>query len=161
MRTQIRHLIDPIYTDPPLQDHPNVLNLPSVRGMADNLFFLTHNENETHVADTGSKYNDHEALMAAKLAVYLLMQEIDVTKITILTMYSGQKRKIYERLRDENKRVMQDMTDIRVSSVDGFQGEESDVIILSLVRSNDQGNIGFLSVANRVCVALSRAKLVI
>ena len=38
------------------------------------------------------------------------------------------------------------------------QGEEADVIILSLVRSNSRGDIGFLSVQNRMVVALSRAR---
>ncbi|KAA0200392.1 hypothetical protein HAZT_HAZT003234, partial [Hyalella azteca] len=46
-----------------------------------------------------------------------------------------------------------------VSTVDNYQGEENDIILLSMVRSNDSGNIGFLKIANRVCVALSRAKL--
>ena len=45
-----------------------------------------------------------------------------------------------------------------MSTVDNFQGEENDIIILSLVRSNKQNNIGFLKSANRVCVALSRAR---
>ena len=39
------------------------------------------------------------------------------------------------------------------------QGEENDLILLSLVRSNEEGKIGFLNVAGRVCVALSRAKV--
>lgn len=47
---------------------------------------------------------------------------------------------------------------IKITSVDNFQGEESKIILLSLVRNNPQGNIGFLSIHNRVCVALSRAK---
>jgi hypothetical protein len=43
--------------------------------------------------------------------------------------------------------------------VDGFQGEENDIILLSLVRSREtRHGIGFLGVSNRVCVALSRAK---
>jgi hypothetical protein len=42
--------------------------------------------------------------------------------------------------------------------VDNFQGEESDIILLSLVRSNENANIGFLKIENRVCVALSRAR---
>ena len=46
----------------------------------------------------------------------------------------------------------------RVTAVDNFQGEESRVVLLSLVRSNQQGRIGYLKEANRVCVALSRAK---
>lgn len=36
--------------------------------------------------------------------------------------------------------------------------EENDIIILSLVRSNEEGNIGFLKTDNRICVAVSRAK---
>lgn len=42
--------------------------------------------------------------------------------------------------------------------VDNFQGEENKIILLSLVRSNMEGKVGFLSTENRVCVALSRAK---
>lgn len=38
------------------------------------------------------------------------------------------------------------------------KGEENDVIILSLVRNNSRKSVGFLSIANRVCVALSRAR---
>ena len=42
--------------------------------------------------------------------------------------------------------------------MDQYQGEENDVILLSLVRSNTAGDIGFLSVQNRMVVALSRAR---
>jgi superfamily I DNA and/or RNA helicase len=45
-----------------------------------------------------------------------------------------------------------------VTVVDNYQGEENDIILLSLVRSNPEGRIGFLATENRVCVALSRAK---
>lgn len=48
--------------------------------------------------------------------------------------------------------------DVRVTVVDNFQGEENDIILLSLVRSNDENKIGFLRTDNRICVALSRAK---
>lgn len=48
--------------------------------------------------------------------------------------------------------------DVRVTVVDNFQGEENDIIILSLVRSNEENKIGFLRTDNRICVALSRAK---
>ena len=47
---------------------------------------------------------------------------------------------------------------VRVTTVDNYQGEENDIIILSLVRNNHQDQIGFLKASNRVCVALSRAK---
>jgi len=46
---------------------------------------------------------------------------------------------------------------VRLASIDNFQGEESKVVIVSLVRSNERGQLGFLSVLNRVNVLLSRA----
>lgn len=47
---------------------------------------------------------------------------------------------------------------IHVTTIDNYQGEENDIILLSLVRSNDAGIVGFLKKENRVCVALSRAR---
>ena len=50
------------------------------------------------------------------------------------------------------------LQNVRITVVDNFQGEENDIILLSLVRSNNEDNIGFLKIENRVCVALSRAR---
>jgi len=50
------------------------------------------------------------------------------------------------------------LEDFRIECVDGYQGEENDIILLSLVRSNIENNIGFLNIQNRICVALSRAR---
>jgi len=47
---------------------------------------------------------------------------------------------------------------LKIVVVDNYQGEECDIILLSLVRSNEKGNVGFLKTENRICVALSRAK---
>lgn len=47
---------------------------------------------------------------------------------------------------------------MKIQVVDNYQGEESDIILLSLVRSNESGKVGFLKTENRICVALSRAK---
>ncbi|ORX48781.1 P-loop containing nucleoside triphosphate hydrolase protein [Hesseltinella vesiculosa] len=157
MRPEIRALINPIYSDPPLQDHPHVTRYPPVAGMDKNLFFLAHEEPEENMAETASKCNVHEAQMAARLATYLMLQGYTSKDISIITMYAGQRTTIRRYLREE-RRVDLDPTAIRVSSVDGYQGEENKIIILSLVRSNMHGQIGFLKVANRVCVALSRAK---
>ena len=48
---------------------------------------------------------------------------------------------------------------IAVNTVDGFQGQERDVIVISLVRSNDEGNIGFLRDLRRMNVAMTRARM--
>jgi len=69
-----------------------------------------------------------------------------------LTAYSGQVHLLRKEFRKFN------IGSVRFTSVDNYQGEENDIIILSLVRSNKNGEIGFLKTSNRICVALSRAK---
>ena len=48
---------------------------------------------------------------------------------------------------------------ISVNTVDGFQGQERDIIVISLVRSNDEGQIGFLRDLRRMNVAITRARM--
>ncbi|RKP21247.1 hypothetical protein ROZALSC1DRAFT_7893, partial [Rozella allomycis CSF55] len=47
---------------------------------------------------------------------------------------------------------------VEIGSVDGFQGREKEAVIISLVRSNDHNDIGFLSETRRTNVAITRAK---
>lgn len=48
---------------------------------------------------------------------------------------------------------------LSVNTVDGFQGQERDIILISLVRANDEGQIGFLRDLRRMNVAITRAKM--
>ena len=100
-----------------------------------------------------SRSNEHEAKFMAALCRYLILQGYGRKQITVLTAYVGQLAQFKKEL------VPKDFfSGVRVCAVDNFQGEENDIILLSLVRSNEEGKIGFLQIENRVCVALSRAK---
>ncbi|GFS16024.1 NFX1-type zinc finger-containing protein 1-like [Elysia marginata] len=151
MRPEISKIMRHIYPD--LKDHPVVSSYDIVQGVAKNFFLVKHTEAESSVEDTRSRANMFEAAYVTKLCSYLLLQGYEPSQITILATYAGQVLAIKKSMKVSNLN-----SPVRVTSVDNFQGEENDIIILSLVRSNENKSIGFLKVDNRVCVALSRAK---
>ena len=102
-----------------------------------------------------SKVNVLEAEMIVKFFVYLVHNGLMPEEITVLTFYNGQRKLLLSRLRNQDDLKGHHF---KVATVDSYQGEENAVILLSLVRSNYNSSIGFLSVVNRVCVALSRAQ---
>lgn len=153
MDPEIRRLLSPIYDN--LQDHPSVLNRPNIPGMGDiRSFFFCHSWPESSDS-LSSKYNEAEAQMIVGFFLYLVFNGVPVNHITILTFYNGQRKKLLKLLKDHQ--YLQGQY-VKVVTVDSYQGEENEVVLLSLVRSSEQGKIGFVSVENRVCVALSRAK---
>ncbi|KAH0045210.1 P-loop containing nucleoside triphosphate hydrolase protein, partial [Aureobasidium melanogenum] len=103
-----------------------------------------------------SAYNEQEAKLVLDFVNGLISAGVESHKITILSFYNGQRRLLTREL----KKVIGAVTEkrIKVVTVDSYQGEENDIIILSLVRNNFLREVGFLKVANRVCVALSRAR---
>ncbi|XP_044474944.1 helicase SEN1-like [Mangifera indica] len=76
--------------------------------------------------------------------------------IGIVSPYSAQVQAIEKKLR--GKYDDSDDFTVKVKSIDGFQGGEEDIIIISSVRSNESGSIGFLSKPQRINVALTRAR---
>ncbi|KAH0910489.1 hypothetical protein HID58_033810 [Brassica napus] len=78
--------------------------------------------------------------------------------VGVISPYKGQIRAIQERIGDKYNNVSDQLFTLNVRSVDGFQGGEEDVIIISTVRSNGNGKIGFLSNHQRANVALTRAR---
>ncbi|KAJ5941450.1 hypothetical protein N7516_001618 [Penicillium verrucosum] len=154
MVPEIRRLVAPIYGDI-LRDHPSVKDHPLVPGMGDKRsFFFDHTAHESNDS-LSSKVNDFEASMVVKLLAYLVMNNVPPASITVLTFYNGQ-RKLIMRKKSQDQNLS--MVYINILTVDSYQGEENDIVILSLVRSNDHRGIGFLAQDNRACVALSRAK---
>lgn len=117
------------------------------------MFFINHQENESSQQETRSHMNAHEASFIVELCRYIILQGYDSSQVTILTTYSGQLHLIRQLMRDQHL-----LNGVRAAVVDNYQGEESDIILLSFVRSNDEANIGFLKTSNRINVALSRAR---
>ncbi|XP_013183232.1 NFX1-type zinc finger-containing protein 1 [Amyelois transitella] len=138
-----------------LDSHPKVYGYPSVRGMRDNLYFVTHDvfEDSEGLEDSWSHKHTLEAKWCVALANYLREMKYKSEEITILSTYTGQVSLIKEM--SKNHKLL---NNVKVTPVDNYQGEENRIVILSLVRSNRDGKIGFLAAANRICVALSRAK---
>lgn len=78
----------------------------------------------------------------------------DFNSIGIITPYIAQKKLIQKKLEEKYKNI----ENLKISSVDGFQGREKDFIILSNVRSNENDQIGFLKDFRRLNVSITRAK---
>ena len=151
MRPEIATLTKRIY-DHEIVDHDSVCNFPPISGLCHNLFFIDHCQPEKLIGGLQSYSNHHEAEFLVALCEYLLRQGYERKQITILTMYTGQLLLLQEKM---PRRAFEG---VKVCAVDNFQGEENDIILLSLVRSNSEGRIGFLGESNRICVALSRAR---
>ncbi|PWW74135.1 P-loop containing nucleoside triphosphate hydrolase protein [Tuber magnatum] len=155
MRPEIRELLTPIYQGL-VEDHSCVLGRPGVPGMGDTHVFWYSHLNPDQMDSGTSRINTEEAAMIVGFIEHLVLNKTMPEKITVLTFYGGQKHEITKRVRRNNNL---NACELRIATVDSYQGEENDVIILSLVRSNSQGSVGFLNVQNRICVALSRARL--
>ena len=123
---------------------------------------------EAFVGETFGRINREEAhLTMAILHRYLnkigrqrlLEERID---IGIISPYRAQVQYLRQLVkRDDQLKPLRHI--ISINTVDGFQGQERDIIIISLVRSNEQGQIGFLRDLRRMNVAITRAgmKLII
>jgi hypothetical protein len=77
---------------------------------------------------------------------------LEQLRVAVIAMYQDQVTQLRRELR------MVALPGLAVDTVDAFEGEEADVVILSLVRSNEAERIGFLKKAQRLNVAISRAK---
>ncbi|CAF0774800.1 unnamed protein product [Didymodactylos carnosus] len=152
MRPEICELMKHFYTD--LENHDSVkTEREQIVGIKDNLFFINHSYNEEIVSEGSSRSNPYEAHYIVELAYYLIKQGYTTSQITILVMYLGQRQLIVKLTRQRPL-----LKGIKTMTVDNYQGEENDIILLSLVRNNSTNDIGFLKIKNRICVALSRAR---
>jgi superfamily I DNA and/or RNA helicase len=102
--------------------------------------------------ESKSKFNLHEAQIVLNYLKKLVEQlNIKEECIGVITPYAAQ----VQTLRDL---ILPKHPFIEISTVDGFQGREKEIIIISTVRSNTNGEVGFLSESRRMNVAITRAK---
>ncbi|MES2566974.1 MAG: AAA domain-containing protein [Bacteroidota bacterium] len=112
--------------------------------------------------ETLSMSNKGEADLLFKHLELLLQQyqnsgEVSRISIGIIAPYKEQIELLKEKLLEFDYSVYA-VNELAVKTIDGFQGEERDIIYISLVRSNPESEIGFLSDIRRMNVALTRAK---
>lgn len=96
-----------------------------------------------------SRMNRREAELVVKKIEALLSAGIQPQHIGIITPYSAQVRLLREKLPESA---------LEIDTVDGFQGREKEVIVISFVRSNEENDIGFLADLRRTNVAMTRAR---
>ncbi|MFY0605077.1 MAG: AAA family ATPase [Cyclobacteriaceae bacterium] len=111
--------------------------------------------------ETLSTYNEEEAGFVLrrleKTLESLPDDERERLSIGIIAPYKAQAEVLKNQLRhfDYSEAVLKNIT---IQSVDAFQGQERDIMMISLVRSNPRGEIGFLSNVRRMNVAMTRAR---
>ena len=96
-----------------------------------------------------SKFNPKEGHWILERVEALVEEGIAPDAIAVIAPYSAQVRWLRDRCR---------YRDVEIDTVDGFQGREKEVVLITLVRSNEIGEIGFLGDERRMNVAMTRAK---
>ena len=104
------------------------------------------NNKEEQLNDSKSRINKLEAEICLNIVNKYHEQGINNEDMGIISPYADQVK------------IISDKTDVDVKTVDGFQGREKEIIIISTVRSNDDGELGFLNDLRRLNVAITRAK---
>ncbi|KAF4724703.1 hypothetical protein FOZ63_016413, partial [Perkinsus olseni] len=109
---------------------------------------------EDDVGEEESRSNSAEVAIVAKYISFLRAADIGRDRTAVISPYNRQVRLIRDALKDS----LGETDASFVSTVDSYQGQEQEVVVLSLVRSNDAGEVGFLKDYRRLNVAVTRAK---
>lgn len=115
---------------------------------------------EAQDPETLSRYNEEEAQFlirqVEKLILHVGVENWNFS-IGIITPYSAQVERLIK-LAEQSEELSTLASFITINTVDAFQGQERDVIAISLVRSNEKSEVGFLGDIRRVNVAMTRAR---
>lgn len=118
---------------------------------------------EAMEAEGTSRLNPQEAHFVVRIVRQLMEQGVAAGGIAIIAPYAAQVRYFRDQLEslpqgDGTNCANRANGVVEVDTVDGFQGREKEAIIISTVRSNETGEIGFLADERRMNVAMTRAK---
>lgn len=102
--------------------------------------------------DEGSRCNENEATVVKAWTERLVEAGLHPSQIAIITPYQAQVTLLTSLLRPTYG------SGLEIGTVDGMQGREKDAVIISLVRSNEKREVGFLKEKRRLNVAMTRAK---
>lgn len=102
--------------------------------------------------DEGSRCNENEATIVHNWVESLVTAGVTPSQIGILTPYQAQVTLLSSRLRSLYG------NELEIGTVDGMQGREKEAVIISLVRSNNKREVGFLKDERRLNVAMTRAR---
>lgn len=127
-------------------------------------FRFPFEEGETLAPDGLSRINPVEAELALQ-TLHDYIERIGKDRIMyerldigIISPYKGQVHLLRKMLRkDSYWKPLRHL--ISINTVDGFQGQERDIILISMVRQNEQGQVGFLADLRRMNVAITRARM--
>jgi predicted DNA helicase len=154
MNTVIMGFSNKMFYGDKVTSHPSVENrtFPSDRPLNESLLFIdTAGTGWAESAGEGleSLQNEGEAALVERVIVDLRKhEELESMSVGVISPYRGQVRALSSLT----------ASNINVQTVDSFQGSECDIIIISLVRSNSDGDIGFLKDTRRMNVAMTRAR---
>ncbi|MDX5482576.1 MAG: C-terminal helicase domain-containing protein, partial [Hymenobacteraceae bacterium] len=121
--------------------------------------------NEVETPESQSSANPDEANLLLNHLTHLLKdyshadEEVEHLRIGVIAPYRAQINYLQDRV--EHTLLLHELKQKRhlsVGTVDSFQGQERDIIYISMTRSNDAGEIGFLADIRRMNVAMTRAK---
>ena len=104
---------------------------------------------EMREPDGESRLNPQEAGLVRDQVQALLDSGVAPADVAVITPYAAQVRLLREQL---------EATGVEIDTVDGFQGREKEAVVISLVRANPRGEIGFLADTRRMNVAVTRAR---
>jgi len=135
--------------------HKTLSDLPGVKKSVETeeplIFIDTAGKGFEEKLEEGSqsRYNFEEAALVLLQLEKMLACGVRPEEIAVISPYSAQVRLLTSKT---------PQAEVEIDSVDGFQGREKELVIVSLVRSNMEGEMGFLTDTRRMNVAMTRAK---